>query len=491
VRCDRSAPGLPSEEWHIFAALCSNMALSGSRCSKRLFRFFILTSVARYSSATKSFMFNQSSILFQRLLLILFAVSLTSFAPRGAAAAPPLDRLAYFAAVDGVSDIYLMATDGTGLQNITRSRILGLAAFSWAPDGTQMVVAADRGSNLYIISVDGNTLRPLTHNTGFAITQVPAWSPDGSRIAYIGNAAANYDLFLIDPVTAAITRLTTNNGIYRDLAWSPDGTLLAYSSGPDFFHTYIYVMELSTGKTAQVTSGAGSHSAPAWSPNGRTIAYQNDFEFGPSEIFTVEVSGTNPKRLTSNFAVDMTPSWSPDGSKIAFATSRDSNVSGPTRYAVYTMNPDGSGLTRVTDLSISVAKPAWQPHPAPAIIPGVPVLMTEQGTEWAAAVDSVTLVHGPFAPLAAHNLSSDRRTRILLFLTNTDFAAVKTVTVQFTDAQGSQVIIPSENTSLVPGQPQIVQLTVRLPDNIAPGDASLSVEVNGFRTNTAYLKLRG
>jgi dipeptidyl aminopeptidase/acylaminoacyl peptidase len=467
--------------WHSLAAA----ALNG------YFDPFIFTSVPRYSRAAKPIMFNRSSTLLQNLLLIFFAVLLTSFAPRCAAAAAPLDKLAFFAAVDGASDIYLMATDGTGLQNITRGRLLGLAAFSWAPDGTQMVVAADRGSNLYIISADGNTLRPLTYNTGFAITQVPAWSPDGSRIAYIGNAAANYDLFLIDPVTAAVTRLTTNNGIYRDIAWSPDGTRLAYASGRDFFNTYIYVLELSTGKTTQVTSGSGSHSAPAWSPDGRTIAYQNDREFFASEIFTVEVSGTNPKRLTSNFASDMTPSWSPDGSKIAFTTSRDSIGSGTTRYAVYTMNPDGSGLTRVTDLSISAVMPVWQPHPAPTIIPGVPVLMTEQGTEWAAAVDSVTLVHGPFAVLTAQNLSSDQRTRILLFLTNTDLAALKTVTVQFTDAQGSQVTIPPESTGMVPGQTQIMQLTVRLPDNLAPGDASLSLEVNGARTNSAYVRIRG
>jgi hypothetical protein len=353
-----------------------------------------------------------------------------------------------------------------------------------------MVVAADRGSNLYIVSVDGNTLRPLTQNTGFAITQVPAWSPDGSRIAYIGNAAVNYDLFLIDPVTAAVTRLTTNNGIYRDLAWSQDGTRLAYASGPNFFDTHIYVMELSTGKIAQITSGAGSQSAPAWSPDGRFIAYQNDWA-GPSGIFSVEVGSTNPKRLTSDFSVDMSPSWSPDGSKIAFATSRDTIVSGPARHAVYTMNPDGSGQTRVTDLSIDAVDPVWQPHPAPTIILGVPVLMTEQGTVWAAAMDSVTLVHGPFAALAEHNLSSDQRTRILLFLTNTDFAAVKTVTVQFTDAQGSQVIIPSESANMVPAQPQIVQLTFRLPDNVAPGDASLSVEVDGVRTNTAFVKIKG
>jgi hypothetical protein len=36
-----------------------------------------------------------------------------------------------------------------------------------------------------------------------------------------------------------------------------------------------------------------------------------------------------------------------------------------------------------------------------------------------------------------------------------------------------------------------MQLTFRLPDTIAPGDASLSVGVNGTRTNTAFMKIKG
>ncbi len=47
-------------------------------------------------------------------------------------------------------------------------------------------------------------------------------------------------------------------------------------------------------------------------------------------------------RLTNHPATDGTPSWSPDGSRIAFTSNRDG------KSEIYLMNPDGSGVTRLT-----------------------------------------------------------------------------------------------------------------------------------------------
>ena len=51
-----------------------------------------------------------------------------------------------------------------------------------------------------------------------------------------------------------------------------------------------------------------------------------------------------------------------------------------------------------------------------------PTIFVEEGTNNLSAVDSVTLVRGPFALTNAHNFSSDQRTRIIFFTTDLAFS---------------------------------------------------------------------
>jgi TolB protein len=393
----------------------------------------------------------------------------------------------------GSSDIYLISTDGSTLHNITKGRLTGIVAFSWSPDGSQLVVSADRGSNLYIVSADGNNLRSLTHNTGFAITQTPTWSPDGKRIAYVGNAEQNYDVFLINQDGSGISRLTNTRGIYRDLAWSPDGSRIAYASGADFFNVRIFVMRADGTAPVQVSSGGGSDTAPAWSPDGSRIAYQNDFQFGPPEIFAVNADGTGQTRLTNNFASDRHPTWSPDGTRIAFASNRDSVSSGGQSFAVYTAGRDGSNPQRLTDSSSSAQSPSWRPAMTPAPPSGVPVLITEQGSGHAVALDSVTFIRSPLTVYTDKNFSTDRQTRVLLFAGNLDLAAsemVQTIEVRFTDARGRVFVLRPEGMRAVPGLPGMAQLTVRLPEELmAGGDVQVGIAAGGTASNSALMRV--
>jgi TolB protein len=57
--------------------------------------------------------------------------------------------------------------------------------------------------------------------------------------------------------------------------------------------------------------------------------------------------GSGVTRLTSLTSPNVAPAWSPDGSNIAFASYRDGN------YEVYVMNADGSSQTRLTNNAAS------------------------------------------------------------------------------------------------------------------------------------------
>lgn len=61
------------------------------------------------------------------------------------------------------------------------------------------------------------------------------------------------------------------------------------------------------------------------------------------DIFTVNPDGTGETRLTTNSGGNGLPAWSPDGSRIAFSSSRDNE-----QGEIYVMGADGSNQVRLT-----------------------------------------------------------------------------------------------------------------------------------------------
>jgi Tol biopolymer transport system component len=76
---------------------------------------------------------------------------------------------------------------------------------------------------------------------------------------------------------------------------------------------------------------------------------------GNLEIYSMNPDGTNQTRLTNNPAVDTDPSVSPDGGRIAFVSTRAGSPQ------IWVMNADGSNQRQLTaDLTLA-ATPAWSP----------------------------------------------------------------------------------------------------------------------------------
>jgi dipeptidyl aminopeptidase/acylaminoacyl peptidase len=85
------------------------------------------------------------------------------------------------------------------------------------------------------------------------------------------------------------------------------------------------------------------------------IAFQSDRDGRHPEIYTVNPDGGCVTRLTHNPSLDGFPTWSPDGRRIAFVSTRNGVTD------IYVMNADGSGQTRLTDNPTFDGGSAWSP----------------------------------------------------------------------------------------------------------------------------------
>ena len=205
---------------------------------------------------------------------------------------------------------------------------------------------------IWIIAIDGGEATQATAHPNGASS--PSWSPDGKQIAFVAEDSVGKDEPFLPPTS---TGPIADERVVNDLRYRFDarGWLERYA--------HIWRVDLASGEMTQLTHGDVNDSEPAWSPSGDRIAFSGSRRddrkrLGAQTILTVSPDGGEPSVIAPDDAHFGSPTWCPDGSMIAFAGHLDARTGGALNDRLWTVKPDGSGLTNHTqgwDISLGDA----------------------------------------------------------------------------------------------------------------------------------------
>jgi Tol biopolymer transport system component len=117
------------------------------------------------------------------------------------------------------------------------------------------------------------------------------------------------------------------------------------------------VLGLAAAVTVIAFTGPASPAAGVAAAN--RIVFHSRLKGGNNEIFSINANGTGLTRLTRSAASDSNPTWSPDGKRVAFESNRHGDRHGYQDSDVFVLNANGSGIREVTFSNRFDGDPAW------------------------------------------------------------------------------------------------------------------------------------
>jgi TolB protein len=255
---------------------------------------------------------------------------------------------------DRASDqICIINADGSGQRQLTNSGDNQDASFS--PDGTSIIFTSNRSGEYEIHEVDlsGNT-RQLTHmRSNLAL---PAISPDNTQIAFTNYINGNGQIWLMD-------RDGKNERLFFESAgksavaptWSPNADEILFAVGQDLARQ-LFIMKLDGGEPRLLSDDIITPGRTDWSSQG-LIAY---FEGGDwdREVWTINPDGSGMTQVTHG-GNSQGPSFSRDGRFITYTAYTGIQQQDPLSCEIFVMDLLNSEIRQLTDNDICDYQPRW------------------------------------------------------------------------------------------------------------------------------------
>jgi hypothetical protein len=289
------------------------------------------------------------------------SASASATASAASESAPPNSRLiVYQFGADAVDLFTLDPATGqkTLLGNLQKTTGPSGQTIHWSADRRRAIVFGDSDSALAIVdlaqgSVDGlASLSPSPSRDNL--------SPSADRIARIAGDNGSVAIVRLDGVEVAHVDLRAGLQPFLNMAWAPDESSVLVSgclpcskdvsSASNVGH--LYVAPLDGRPLREIATASGdSFLSPQWAPDMTAIVFTD-----ARGLAVYRAADGHITQLPGGPRVN-NPVWSPDGRRIAFARVG-------ARAGIYTLNPDGTGLTQLTSGGadpVGDGDPNWSP----------------------------------------------------------------------------------------------------------------------------------
>ncbi len=285
-------------------------------------------------------------------------------------------------------------------------------------------------SSLWIVDIEGNRARELTHGDWSDFS--PVWSPDGEKVAFLSDRDGSVQLHVMWLKTREVAQLTHLEHRPVGIRWAPDGRTLVFGmflpdtesplpvklpkfpagaelaepakvvdriiwayDGMGYLpkgHMHMFTLDAAIGGTPrQITSGDFTFNDPRrfqacdpqWSRDGKKIYFaallkpdhEVEMEINECEIHSLDLKSGRIEILTDREGPDRGMRISPDGKWIAYTGFDNQNYADGNISSLYLMDINGGGKRMLAgDLPGSPSSITWASDSS-----GVFYLMGEKG----------------------------------------------------------------------------------------------------------------
>jgi dipeptidyl aminopeptidase/acylaminoacyl peptidase len=246
---------------------------------------------------------------------------------------------------DQVSDLWIVATDGSAKPRRLTSTRTSESGVSWSPDSRRIAFSArrdgDEASQVYVLDLaGGEAVRITSLSTG---ATSPRWGPDGKRLLFESTV---YPGAVDDE---ANKKIAAEKKALKYKARVYDSFPIRYwDKWLDDTRVHFFVQAAEPGSRARdllagsklaaeagfagASTLSGQELQGAWAPDGRSVVFtastnRNSLAYSEMQthLYQVAVDGGEPKKITSGEDSYARPTFSPDGRALYALHSRSSD----------------------------------------------------------------------------------------------------------------------------------------------------------------------